>query len=323
MMFRMIMRRLGIGLVTLWVVSILMFAGTEILPGDVAEIMLGQEATPESLAALREKLGLNKSAPVRYFEWLGDMATFDLGLSLAGHSGTGGGGATIEVLIGARLQNTLLLSSIVAAISVPLSVTLGLLAAMFPTSLYDRTVTFTTLCLVAVPEFFIATMLVLILAVQLQWLPSIATMTDFESVWHLLRSLSLPILTLCFVLLAQMSRMTRAAVLNVMSSPYIEMAILKGVPRRRIILRHALLNAIGPIVNIIALNLAYLVSGVVIVEVIFAFPGLAKLMVDGVQVRDMPLVQACGMIFCSTYVVLILVSDIASIVSNPRLRHPR
>lgn len=322
-MFRMIMRRLGIGLVTLWVVSILMFAGTEILPGDVAEIMLGQEATPESLAALREKLGLNKSAPVRYFEWLGDMATFDLGLSLAGHSGTGGGGATIEVLIGARLQNTLLLSSIVAAISVPLSVTLGLLAAMFPTSLFDRAVTFSTLCLVAVPEFFVATMLVLILAVQLQWLPSIATMTDFDSVWDMLRSLSLPILTLCFVLLAQMARMTRAAVLNVMSSPYIEMAILKGVPRRRIILRHALFNAIGPIVNIIALNLAYLVSGVVVVEVIFAFPGLAKLMVDGVQVRDMPLVQACGMIFCATYVVLILLSDIASIVSNPRLRHPR
>ena len=323
MMFRMIMRRLGIGLVTLWVVSLLMFAGTEILPGDVAEIMLGQEATPESLAALRGKLGLDKPAAIRYLEWLGDMATFDLGLSLAGHSGTGGGGATIEVLIGARLENTLLLSSIVAAISVPLSVTLGLLAAMFPTSLYDRTVTFTTLCLVAVPEFFIATMLVLILAVQLQWLPSIATMTDFESVWHMLRSLSLPILTLCFVLLAQMARMTRAAVLNVMSSPYIEMAILKGVPRRRIILRHALFNAIGPIVNIIALNLAYLVSGVVIVEVIFAFPGLAKLMVDGVQVRDMPLVQACGMIFCATYVVLILISDIASIVSNPRLRHPK
>ena len=323
MMFRMIMRRLGIGLVTLWVVSLLMFAGTEILPGDVAEIMLGQEATPESLAALRGKLGLDKPAAIRYLEWLGDMATFDLGLSLAGHSGTGGGGATIEVLIGARLENTLLLSSIVAAISVPLSVTLGLLAAMFPTSLYDRTVTFATLCLVAVPEFFIATMLVLILAVQLQWLPSIATMTDFESVWHMLRSLSLPILTLCFVLLAQMARMTRAAVLNVMSSPYIEMAILKGVPRRRIILRHALFNAIGPIVNIVALNLAYLVSGVVIVEVIFAFPGLAKLMVDGVQVRDMPLVQACGMIFCATYVVLILISDIASIVSNPRLRHPK
>lgn len=322
MMFRMILRRLGIGVITLIVVSMLMFAGTEILPGDVAEIMLGQEATPSSLKALREELGLNKSAHVRYFEWLGDMFTFDLGMSLAGR-GNGGGGTTIEVLIGARLNNTLLLSSIVAIIAVPLAVTLGLIAAMFPTSLYDRIVTFTTLCLVAVPEFFIATMLVLILAVNLKWLPSIATMTDFESVGHMLRSLAMPIITLTVVLLAQMARMTRAAVLNVMSSPYIEMAILKGIPRRRIILRHALFNAIGPIVNIIAVNIAYLVSGVVIVETIFAFPGLAKLMVDGVQVRDMPLVQACGMIFCGTYVVLILISDIASIVSNPRLRHPK
>ena len=322
MMFRMILRRLGIGFVTLIVVSMLMFAGTEILPGDVAEIMLGQEATPSSLKALRKELGLNKPAPVRYFEWLGDMFTFDLGMSLAGR-GNGGGGTTIEVLIGARLNNTLLLSSIVAIIAVPLSVTLGLIAAMFPTSLYDRIVTFTTLCLVAVPEFFIATMLVLILAVNLKWLPSIATMTDFQSLGHMLRSLAMPIITLTVVLLAQMARMTRAAVLNVMSSPYIEMAILKGVPRNRIILRHALFNAIGPIVNIIAVNIAYLVSGVVIVETIFAFPGLAKLMVDGVQVRDMPLVQACGMIFCGTYVVLILISDIASIVSNPRLRHPK
>jgi peptide/nickel transport system permease protein len=318
----MILRRLGIGFVTLIVVSMLMFAGTEILPGDVAEIMLGQEATPSSLKALRKELGLNKPAPVRYFEWLGDMFTFDLGMSLAGR-GNGGGGTTIEVLIGARLNNTLLLSSIVAIIAVPLSVTLGLIAAMFPTSLYDRIVTFTTLCLVAVPEFFIATMLVLILAVNLKWLPSIATMTDFQSLGHMLRSLAMPIITLTVVLLAQMARMTRAAVLNVMSSPYIEMAILKGIPRNRIILRHALFNAIGPIVNIIAVNIAYLVSGVVIVETIFAFPGLAKLMVDGVQVCDMPLVQACGMIFCGTYVVLILISDIASIVSNPRLRHPK
>ena len=321
MMFRMILRRIGISLVTLWVVSVLMFVGTEILPGDVAEIMLGQEATAESLAALRKSLGLEKSAPVRYFEWLGDMVQFDLGMSLAGRGQ--GGGTTIDVLIRDRFKNTMLLSAIVAAISVPIAVSLGLLAAMFPTSWFDRTVTFTTLCLVAVPEFFIATLLVLLLAVKLRWLPSIATMRDFESIGQLARSLALPVLTLCFVLLAQMARMTRAAVLNVMSSPYIEMAILKGVPRSRIILRHALFNTIGPIVNIIALNLAYLVSGVVVVETIFAFPGLAKLMVEGVQVRDMPLVQACGMIFCFTYVVLILVSDIASIVSNPRLRHPK
>ena len=322
MMLRMVLRRMGVGLVVLWVVSLVIFAGTEILPGDVAEIMLGMEATPESLKALRRELGLDRPAYARYFEWLGDMATADLGMSLAGR-GNGGGGTTIEVLIGHRLNNTLLLGTIVAAISIPLAVVMGLLAAMFPSSLYDRVVTFGTLCLVAVPEFFIATMLVLIFAVYLRWLPAIAVMGDFESIWHMLRQLAMPILTLCFVMLAQIARMTRAAVLNVMSSPYIEMAILKGVPRKRIILRHALSNAIGPIANIIALNLAYLVSGVVIVETIFAFPGLAKLMVDGVQTRDMPLVQACGMIFCASYVVLILLADICSIVSNPRLRHPK
>ena len=274
-MLRLTLQRIGVGLVVLWVVSILMFVGTEILPGDVAEVMLGQEATPESLKALRESLGLHKSAPVRYFEWLADMARFDLGMSLAGR-GNGGGGTTIEALIGGRLENTLLLASIVAAITVPIAVVLGILAAMYPTSLYDRIVTFTTLCLVAVPDFFIATLLVLVFAVQLKVLPSIATMTDFESVFDMLRSLSLPILTLCVTLLAQMARMTRAAVLNVMASPYIEMAILKGIPTSRIIWRHALFNAIGPVVNIIAVNLAYLVSGVVVVETIFCISGTGQ-----------------------------------------------
>ena len=323
MMWRMILRRLGIGLITLWVVSMLIFAGTEILPGDVAEIMLGQEATPASVKALRESLGLDKAAPIRYLEWLRDMATFDLGVSLSSRGGNVMGGSTIEDLIGARLDNTLLLSSIVAAITIPISVCLGLLAAMFPASLYDRTLTFSTLCMVAVPEFFIATLLVLIFAVHLGWLPAVSRMSEYESVGDMLRTLALPIMALCAALFAQMTRMTRAAVLNVMNSPYIEMAILKGVPRSRIIWRHALFNALGPVVNIIALNLAYLVSGVVVVETIFAFPGLAKLMVEGVQLRDMPLVQACGMIFCAVYVVLILISDIASIVSNPRLRHPK
>ena len=316
MMFHMVLRRLGIGLMTLIVVSILVFAGTEILPGDVAEVMLGQEATPESLAALRADLGLDRPAPVRYFEWLGDMFRADLGMSLAG-------GTTIERLIGSRFENTLFLSALVAAIAVPISVLLGLIAAMFPGSWFDRILTAGTLCTISVPEFFIATMLVLFLAVQYKLLPAIAYMSDGDSFGQMMRSLAMPIITLCFVVAAQMIRMTRAAVLNVMSSPYIEMAILKGVPRKRIILRHALFNCIGPIVNVIALNLAYLVSGVVVVETIFAFPGLAKLMVDGVQTRDMPLVQACAMIFCAVYVLLILISDIASIVSNPRLRHPK
>ena len=316
MMLQMILRRLGIGLVTLWVVSVLVFLGTNILPGDVAQIVLGQSATPETLAALRKELGLDQPAYLRYLGWVGDMFTGDLGTSKAG-------GAAIGDMIGGRFGNTMFLAGIVALISIPLSVFLGLLAAMHPGTMLDRILTFGTLSLISVPEFFIATFMVLILAVQLQWLPAIAHFSADDSLGKQLIGLAMPIIVLVIVVSAQMIRMTRAGILNVMNSPYIEMAILKGVPRQRIILRHALFNAIGPIVNVIALNLAYLVSGVVIVETIFAYPGLAKLMIDGVQTRDLPLVQACAMIFCGTYVLLILTADVASILSNPRLRQPK
>ncbi len=315
-MQRTIIQRILIGFATLWVVSVLVFVGTSVLPGDVAEIVLGQTATPETLAAYRAERGLDQSLTMQYISWVSDMMTGDLGTSKAG-------GAKIADLIGARLGNTMMLAGIVAVISVPLSVMLGLLAAMYPATWIDRTLAFGTLSLISVPEFFIATFMVLILAVKLQWLPAIATLSPDDTFLDSLRGLAMPMITLIIVVAAQMIRMTRAGILNVMNSPYIEMAILKGVPRTRIIMRHAFYNAIGPIVNVIALNLAYLVSGVVIVETIFAFPGLAKLMIDGVQTRDLPLVQACGMIFCGTYVVLIIVADVAAIMSNPRLRNPK
>ena len=312
----MIGRRIGIGILTLVIVSIVVFIGTEILPGDVAQIILGQSATPENLTALRAELGLDQPAYIRYFDWLGGMVAGDLGVSKAG-------GAKIADLIASRLSNTFLMGAVVAALSVPLSVLIGLLAAMYPGTRIDRVVSFMTLGIISVPEFFVATFLVLILSVQLRWFPAIAYLSGGESFWVLLRALTLPIATLSIVISGQMIRMTRASLLNVMSTPYIEMAILKGVPRSRIVLKHTLRNAIGPIINVIVLNLAYLVSGVVIVETIFAYPGLAKLMIDGVQTRDLPLVQACAMIFCTTYVVLILMADIAAILFNPRLRHPR
>ncbi|MCY4049877.1 MAG: ABC transporter permease [Gammaproteobacteria bacterium] len=315
-MTKMVLRRIAIGVATLVVVSVIVFVMTSILPGDVAQIILGQSATPETLAALRIELGMDKPGYIRYFQWLGNMATGDLGISKAG-------GATIESLISGRLGNTMVMSGLVAVISIPISIVLGLWAAMHPGALLDRAVTFGTLSLISVPEFFIATILVLILAVELHWLPSTAYLTGDETFAELLKALAMPLITLVIVVSAQMIRMTRAGILNVMSSPYIEMAILKGVPRRRIILRHAFFNAIGPIVNVIALNLAYLVSGVVVVETIFSYPGLAKLMIDGVQTRDLPLVQACAMIFCGAYVILILMADIASIMSNPRLRNPK
>ncbi|MGI9407802.1 MAG: ABC transporter permease [Hyphomicrobiaceae bacterium] len=315
-MAQMVLRRIGIGLILIWVVSILIFIITQALPGDAAQIRLGQQATPDSLAALRKEMGLDKSYATQYVEWINRLRSGDLGISTAG-------GATIKSLIDNRIWNTVFMAGIVAAISIPLSVFLGLIAAMFPGSLLDRAVTSTTLGLIAVPDFLIGIVLILIFATGLGLAPAVSYLSGGEGFWSLMYKLSLPITTLVIVVSAQMIRMTRAGVLNVMSSPYIEMAILKGVPRKRIILRHALLNAIGPIINVIALNLAYLVSGVVVVETIFSYPGLAKLMVDGVQTRDIPLIQACGMIFCVTYVVLILIADIASILSNPRLRHPK
>jgi len=315
-MQRMVFNRILIGIATLWVVSVLVFVGTAVLPGDVAEIVLGQAATPESLAAYRAERGLDQPLVFQYIDWLGGMLTGDLGISKAG-------GASISSLIGGRLGNTMFLAAVVAAIAVPLSVALGLLAAMHPGTWIDRTLSVGTMSLISVPEFFIATFMVLILAVQLHWLPAIAHISPEDDWLKQLRGLAMPMIVLIIVVAAQMIRMTRAGILNVMNSPYIEMAILKGVPRTRIILRHAFYNAIGPIVNVIALNLAYLVSGVVIVETIFAYPGLAKLMIDGVQTRDLPLVQACGMIFCGTYVVLIILADVAAILSNPRLRNPK
>ncbi len=315
-MQRMVIQRIWIGLATLWVVSVMVFIMTAALPGDVAAIVLGQSATPESLAAYRAERGLDQPLVFQYFGWLGSLMTGDLGISKAG-------GATISSLIAGRLYNTMLLAAIVAVISVPVSVMLGLLAAMYPGTWIDRVLTFGTLSLISVPEFFIATFMVLILAVKLQWLPAIANISGDETYLELLRGLAMPLITLIIVVAAQMIRMTRAGILNVMNSPYIEMAILKGVRRNRIILRHAFFNTIGPIVNVIALNLAYLVSGVVIVETIFAYPGLAKLMIDGVQTRDLPLVQACAMIFCGTYVVLIILADVAAILANPRLRNPK
>lgn len=315
-MWLVVLRRLGLGVITLWVVSVLVFVGTEILPGDVAEAILGQSATPEAVAAIREQLHLDRPALARYAGWLGNLLRGDLGVSLA---------ANIEIseMISGRLENTMVLAGLTAALAVPLALAMGLAAAMFPGGRLDRLVTVSTLFLLSVPEFFIAATLVLIFAVHLHWLPAITYTTEYESIGQMVKSLALPILTLTTSVVAHMARMTRAAIINVMTSPYIEMAILKGVPRGRIVLRHALFNAIGPVVNVVALNLAYLVSGVVIVETVFAYPGLAKLMVDAVSRRDMPLVQACAMIFCSAYILFILLADVLAILANPRLRQPK
>ena len=316
-MLVLILKRLGVGLVTVLAVSLIIFFGTKILPGDAAQIRLGQSATPENIAAFRARLGLDQPYYVQYLSWAKDFLTGNMGTSLASD-------VPITDLIADRYKNTVFVACLTAAIGVPISLALGIIAAMYPGSLYDRILTLISVSLVAAPEFLTATILVLLFVFALGVGNAIVMgSTEGKGIFELIAHFALPITTLCFVIASQLIRMSRAAVLNVMSSPYIEMAILKGVPRRRIIFRHALLNAIGPIVNVVALNLAYLVTGVIVVEVYFGYNGLATLIVQGVQTRDYVMIQGLGMIFCLTYVLLMLIADIAAFASNARLRHPK
>ncbi|HAU41657.1 MAG TPA: ABC transporter permease [Gammaproteobacteria bacterium] len=317
-MVRLLIRRILLGIVVTWVVSMMIFAATELLPGDVCHAVLGQGATEQSLESCRERLQLNQPMHTRYLQWLGRLATGELGTSLAND-------LQISDQIGARAWNTVRLAALTALIAVPLAVLLGLIAAIRADSSVDRGISIGTLCFISVPEFFTGVLLVYILAVQLRWMPAVANYRDLTrgDFLEVIEALALPIATLTFAVLAHMTRMTRTAVLNVMSSPYIEQAILKGASRSRVIIRHALPNAVAPIVNVIALNLAYLVSGVVVVEAIFRIPGLGTLMVESVIYRDIPTVQAIGMLFCVTYVGFNLIADVMAIIANPRLRHPR
>ena len=311
-----VVRRLLIGVIIVLVISALVFAGTEILPGDVARAILGQSATPEALANIRARLGLDEPAAIRYLHWLGNLLTGDLGTSLSND-------VAVRELISDRIRNTFLIAGVTASVAVPLAITLGLIASSFPNNPVDRTISTVALVGVSMPDFLVAVILVSVFAVQLGWLPAISTLRSDADISQIARALTLPVTALCITNIAHMARMTRTAVLNVLSSPAIEMAILKGVPRSRILLIHALPNALAPIANVIALNMAYFISGVVVIEVMFNIAGLGKLMVDAVANRDIPLVQACAMIFCGAYVLLNLTADVISILANPRLRHPK
>ena len=301
---------------TLLTVSVIIFIGTEILPGDVATAILGQSATEENTAAIREQLGLNRPPHERYFDWLAGFVQGDLGTSL-------GNRRPIAPQIGFRLENTMFLAILAAAISVPLSIGLGLVSAIRQDTPLDRGISVSSLLAISTPEFFIGYLLILFVSVKLGWLPSLSIVNDRMDLWERLTVMILPAITLTLVTVAHMMRMTRAAVIGVMSSSYIEMAHLKGVRYWRVVVQHALPNVLSPIITVVMLNLAYLVVGVVVVEVVFTYPGMGQYMVDSVSKRDVPVVQACGLIFAGVWVLLILAADLASILANPRLRHPK
>jgi peptide/nickel transport system permease protein len=313
---RLIAQRVALGILLLFAVSVLIFAGTQILPGDVAQSILGQSATPVALANLREEMGLNDPAYVRYFTWLWGILHGDLGTALTSK-------LDIAHSIGERLGNTLFLAFWAAVVSIPLAIILGLLAVRYRNGPIDKLISGFALASTSVPEFFIGYVLVYFFAVKFQIFPGISTVYDGMPFLEKMKAIALPATALTLVVLAHMMRMTRAAILNVMQSAYIETAELKGLTAFEIIWKHAFPNAIAPIINVVMLNLAFLVVGVVVVEVIFVYPGMGQYLVDHVAKRDVPVVQAVGLIFAAVYIFLNVVADVASILANPRLRHPK
>jgi peptide/nickel transport system permease protein len=313
---RLVAQRVALGLLLLWAASVLIFLGTQILPGDVAQAVLGQAATPETLANLREELGLNRPPLERYLSWLGGVLRGDLGTALSN-------GQDIATALGKRLGNTLFLAAWAALIAVPLAIVLGLISVRYRNRWPDKAISGVTLATISVPEFLIGYIVVFYLSVQFRLFPSLATVHDGMGLGERLYATALPVLVLVLAILGHMMRMTRAAILNVLESAYVETAELKGLPPFRIIARHALPNAVAPIVNVVTINLAYLVVGVVVVEVVFVYPGMGQYLVDHVSKRDVPVVQACGLVFAAVYIGLNILADVVSILANPRLRHPK
>jgi len=326
---KIVLQRLALGVLTLFIVSIVIFVAVNLLPGDFAQAILGQGATPEAVAAIRHDLGLDQPMVVRYSTWLGDALRGDLGNSFAQANFASfvgedsGVRVTVADQIAPRFANTMFLAGVTATIAVPFSVTLGILAALYRNTVFDRIANIATLSSISSPEFFLAYILILMLAVLNPVFPTLSNIYDGMPFLERLDKTMLPALTLTLVVTAHMMRMTRAAIINLLASPYIEMARLKGISPMRVIVKHALPNALAPIINVVALNLAYLITGVVVVEVVFVYPGIGQLFVDSVKIRDIPVVQACCLIFAAAYILLNLTADILSILSNPRLRHPK
>ena len=285
--------------------TLIIFSSVNLLPGDFVESVLGQTRTEESVKIFRKELGLDKPYHVRYVNWLTSAIQGDLGSTFSGRNATYANqpqqntARSVSSLLKPRLFNTFFLAAMTAIIAIPLSLILGITAALFRNSIYDRTVNASALTTISMPEFFVAYILIIYLASIYQFFPSLSNVTSSTPFFERIYLSVLPALTLTLVTVAHMMRMTRASIINLLSSPYIEMARLKGISKTQVIIKHALPNAWAPIANIIAFNLAYLIVGVVVVEVVFVYPGIGQLMVDSVIKRDIPVVQGCALVFAA------------------------
>lgn len=316
-MSRLIGRRLLIGLVVLFVVSLLVFAASLLLPGDAAQAILGRTASPDRLAALRAQMHLDQPAALRYLTWLGDLFTGSLGNSLAN-------GEPVGQLIAYRLGNSGILLLCSAVIATPVSIAIGTWSALRRGRALDNAFSTSSLVLASLPEFVIGILLILVFSTTLlHWFPAVALVSESRSMWSQASVLVLPTVTLVLAVSPYISRMMRATMIEVLDSEYVQQARLKGLPERVVLLRHALPNGIGPVAQVIALQLAWLAGGVVVVEYLFRYPGVGQGIVDSVTNRDLPTLQALVMLIAFVYVVFNLLADVVSIVSNPRLRTAR
>ncbi|MDK8663353.1 ABC transporter permease [Corynebacterium coyleae] len=313
-MGKFILRRLGVSVFILFAVSVIIFCATLLLPGSPATAILGQQATPERIAALEAEMNLDQPPVTRYLLWLGGIFTGDLGTSTS----TGG---PVSELLGEPLVHSLVLMLLAAAISIPVGVLLGVYAAWWRGYKRDSAITWVTLILAALPEFVIGIALVTLFATSVfQILPAVTMSPPGSRVWEFPMQLVLPTLTLAFVVTPYVARMTRATMIEALESGYVEMARLKGVPERRVVFRHALPHAVGPIAQVVAIQLAWLAGGIVVVEYLFRYPGLGVALIDAVNYRDVQVVQAVSLLIAAVYVVVNLLADLVSIAANPKLR---
>jgi len=309
-------RRLVLAVVTLFIVSLIVFLGVEALPGDTATAYLGQSATPESLAALREEFGLNAPMHERYTSWLGGILKGDLGVSMVKRK-------SVSELIGNRFRNTVVLATAAALVGIPLAIILGVISGLTRDKWPDVAVSTTSIVGMTLPGFVTATVLIYIFAIRLEWFPAITLVPSDVPVVELLPNIVLPIVTLTLIMVAHILRLVRTNMIDVMLSDYVQMARLKGVPAKQIVFKHALPNAMLPTINVIALTLAWLLGGVAIIETVFNYPGIGKLMIGAITDRDLALVQGIAIILAVIYISLNLIADLLAMVLNPRLRTAR
>jgi len=314
-----VVRRVAAGLATLVVVSILLFVGTNVLPGDVASAVLGRDSTPAGLAQIRQELQLNRPAPERYWSWLSGFVQGNLGSSVASQA-VSGQPTPISGLISDRIKNTAVLALLTVVLLVPLSIGFGVFAATRAGRSVDHAITTTSLIAISLPEFVTGTLLILLVSQWLGLLPGVSLIPIGETVFSHLSILVLPVLTLLAASLAQTVRMVRAGMVEVLRSDYVEWARLSGHRERDVVLRYALRNALGPTVQVIALNIQWLVGGIVVTEFVFGYPGLGQALVQAVSARDVPYVQSVGLLIAIVYISLNVIADLLVVLLVPKLR---